>query len=587
MKVQTKRWKKTIMGIVMAVVMFVTTIITNETLVHAQTLRVGTVTADSLNFRTGPGTTYPRIVYIYYGDCGTVLGESRATDGTVWYNMNIAGVVGWASSEYINVTEVIVKTDTSFENYMNQQGFPESYKPQLRVLHQKYPNWKFQAQHTNLSWGEVISAESIVGVNLVHTNSIASWKSMHEDAYDKETGTWKGFDSDSWVAASEDIVKTYMDPRNFLDETYIFQFLMHKYNPSRLTVEEKSRLETGLHSMVQGTFLAGNCEGKSYEQVIFDAANSSGVDPCVLAAMILQEQGSPGNGKSISGIVPGYENFYNYFNIRSYPSGGYTAVQYGLLYAKGSGDFGRPWNTRTKSILGGASYYGTHYVEKGQDTIYLKKFNVQGANPYKHQYMTNIQGAASEGRILSRSYNTVSRQASLVFKIPVYMNMPSEACLAPTGSEKPSGSMQSFLNSSAYSVNQNARIITGIVSFPITAEDFRKNITLTQTGDILIEKSNGQVNTGVIGTGDAIKVRDSSEIVQATYNVIIYGDVNGDGKIQATDYRALKNQIMNDSQILTGYFRQAADIDRNGKIQAVDYMAIKNHIMEKSTIQQR
>lgn len=56
------------------------------------------------------------------------------------------------------------------------------------------------------------------------------------------------------MAASEDIVKYYMDPRNFLDETNVFQFLTHTYDSNSHTVE-------GLQTMVKGSFLAGTAAG--------------------------------------------------------------------------------------------------------------------------------------------------------------------------------------------------------------------------------------------------------------------------------------------------------------------------------------
>ena len=78
------------------------------------------------------------------------------------------------------------------------------------------------------------------------------------------------------------------------------------------------------------------------------------------------------------------------------------AVTRGLWWASQSGSYGRPWNGREKSIIGGAKWYGDNYPGRGQNTLYLKKFNVQGSNPYTHQYMTNIQAAASEGAELAK-----------------------------------------------------------------------------------------------------------------------------------------------------------------------------------------
>ena len=79
-----------------------------------------------------------------------------------------------------------------------------------------------------------------------------------------------------------------------------------------------------------------------------------------------------------------------------------SAVERGLWWASQSGSYLRPWNSIEKSIRGGSVYYGDNYVKKGQDTLYLKKFNVQGSNLYKHQYMTNVQAAAAEGLTLSK-----------------------------------------------------------------------------------------------------------------------------------------------------------------------------------------
>ncbi len=142
--------------------------------------------------------------------------------------------------------------------------------------------------------------------------------------------------------------------------------------------------------------------GRPYVDIIMDAAAQSGVSPYIIASMILVEQGKQGTGRSISGTVSGYTGYYNFFNIEAYQSGSMSAVERGLWWASHSGSYGRPWNTREKSILGGAKWYAENYLNRGQDTLYLKKFNVQGSSPYTHQYMTNVQAAASEEQSLPR-----------------------------------------------------------------------------------------------------------------------------------------------------------------------------------------
>lgn len=73
---------------------------------------------------------------------------------------------------------------------------------------------------------------------------------------------------------------------------------------------------------------------------------------------------------------------------------------------------------------------------------------------------------------------------------------------------------------------------------------------------------------------------------QYNYIVLILGDVNGDGAIQATDYVKIRNHIMGKSR-LSGASLQAADVNRDAKVQATDYVRVRNHIMGKSTIQQK
>ncbi|MEG0456279.1 MAG: SH3 domain-containing protein, partial [Bacteroides sp.] len=215
---------------------------------YADTERAATVRASSLNIRSGPGTTYSSVAKLSQGMAVTVIGEKKASDGALWYQIRFHGnQTGYALGSYIRFP-VQYTNDSGFEAYLSAQGFPESYKVGLRQLHAQYPNWVFTAQHTNLDWNTVIANESIVGRSLIHKNNVSSWKSIADGAYDWTTGSWPGFDGSAWVAASEEIVRYYMDPRNFLDDTYVFQFLLQSYNSSVHTT-------AGLETMVKGTFL--------------------------------------------------------------------------------------------------------------------------------------------------------------------------------------------------------------------------------------------------------------------------------------------------------------------------------------------
>ena len=528
------------------------TMISGLSLAYAAT-GSATVNATTLNVRSTPGTTGSVVKKLAYGAAVTVVSETAGSDGKTWYKIQFSSgsgtQEGYVRSDYIKFP-VSYSYDSTFENYLNSQGFPESYKVSLRTLHTEHPTWVFQAQKTGLNWSDVMAAEGAVGANLVSKSSISSWKSTEYGAYDWNTGTWTGFDGSSWVAASKDIVAYYMDPRNFLNDTYVFQFLHHAYDSNAQTRE-------GLTSLITGTFLEKTPEsttaatqsvqetigsgsspvvnnsgstgtsgslqqgesygpgmstgtsggtssgsssgstgsqgvslegpgstvsstisqrkvittalpeveygpgmdassitddntgasntspvptGQTYVDIIMKAAAQTGVNPYVLGAMILQEQGT-GKSGSISGRTAGYEGYYNFFNVGAFASGSMSAITRGLWYASQSGSYGRPWNSIEKSIIGGATYYSENFLKNGQDTFYLKKFNVQGSNLYKHQYMTNVEGAAGEGAKLARAYTDAMKKQALVFKIPVFNNMPETACAKPTVNGSPNNKL--------------------------------------------------------------------------------------------------------------------------------------------------
>ena len=512
MEIREKNMNKLCRNTLLIIICILAGVLFMDISVRAESTRIGTVYGlvnSTLRFRSGPGTSYGVITALNNGDQGTILGEQKATNGIVWYQMNVNGTVGWASSEFIQVSIVNDSLDGDFESYLNAQGFPESYKQKLRALHSQYPNWIFEAQHTNLNWNDVIAGESVLGKNLVHSSSIASWKSIQNGAYNWQTGQWTEFDTGGWVMASGEMIQYCMDPRNFLNSTDIFQFVKHSYNVSTMGEAQIEQKKADLTSMVSGTYLAGNCDERSYVDVIMDVAAETKVCPLILASMMIQEQGSDGHGRSISGTVPGYEGYYNYFNIGAYVSEGMTAVQRGLWYAKGSGkdetSYVRPWNTRTASIKGGAIYYGERYVYVGQDTLYLKKFNVQGSNIYGHQYMTNVQGAISEGKHVAEGYDENARKAAIVFKIPVYQNMPATPCAKPTGNTPPMGWIQDdtgwwYLNpDKTYPCNQWKLI--GGVWYHFDSRGYMETGWLNLGGTWYYLRANGAMATGWLNLG--------------------------------------------------------------------------------------
>ncbi|MCI8700088.1 MAG: hypothetical protein HFJ47_01940 [Clostridia bacterium] len=97
------------------------------------------------------------------------------------------------------------------------------------------------------------------------------------------------------------------------------------------------------------------------------------------------------------------------------------------------------WDSLEKSIEGGMTTIVDGYINRGQNTIYFKKFDVEETNGlYWHQYQQNILAAQNEGvKIRQALQESGKMEASYTFIIPLYENMPSEICRKPNTTSNP------------------------------------------------------------------------------------------------------------------------------------------------------
>ena len=128
-----------------------------------------------------------------------------------------AGLLSYAVEDNLEVSTASEDFEASIAD------FPESYKPYLRELHEKYPDWVFEAFETDLEWDTVIDNEW--GIYNLISDSAASenLKSKESGHYNQDTGKYIQKDA-GFVVANRLAVEYYMDPRNFLNEEGIFQF---------------------------------------------------------------------------------------------------------------------------------------------------------------------------------------------------------------------------------------------------------------------------------------------------------------------------------------------------------------------------
>lgn len=351
------------------------------------------------------------------------------------------------------------------EDNLRAQGFSESYIEDLAALQKAHPNWKFVAFKTGIDFDDAVKGE-LAGTPTTETN-----------------------------------LRAYLDPRNWLNEKYIFQFESIKKSDAVQSV-------SSVNAILKNTWMAnskityldtlGNSkivdEVASYANAMIKASNDTNLSANYIAAKIRQENGRTENtATAVRGDVAPFRGIYNYFNI-----GAYVTASDGLAWAAGflkankdtvlydgtnataspivtvsngqrmtyvkedgeyyrvtlynelgngkyedketgyilksdvnttyMGNYGRPWTDPNKAI-----YYGAKYIANGyltyQYTMYLQKFNVnaQSGNLYRHEYMTNVSGAASEGYHLYSGYSNAGLLNSAhTFYIPVFNNMPND-----------------------------------------------------------------------------------------------------------------------------------------------------------------
>ena len=333
-----------------------------------------------------------------------------------------------------NVSYSVNQSISTDINNINDAKYP-GIKERIKLLQSKYPNWNFKILYTGLDWNEVISNEYVghggSPKNLVYRSS------SYQGAWICSICGDKPYDNGNWRCVSEQGIKYMMDPRNSLNAADIFQFEELTNSGSDINV---------VRSMINGTFLAG------HEQGIVDAANKNNVNAYYIVARIIQEQGKSGTvltaGNGYNGQYVGY---YNVFNRGASGNTTQEILLNGLATAKKYG-----WTSLEKSIDGGISFIANNYIHKGQNNLYLQKFDVEATNGlYSNQYMQNVTAAQSEGTTLRNTYiNINSMSSSHTFIIPVYENMPNDACSRPDTN----GASSSDIDIVKVNVDQTLRI---------------------------------------------------------------------------------------------------------------------------------
>lgn len=554
----------------------------------------GYVTADDVNVRSGAGTSEKVLTQLNTGHEVKIIGESTASNGALWYRIsftqNGTAMEGYMHSSYVRIgtppavtkpTNVV--DDPSYEVYLEQQGFPENYRKYLRSLHKLNPQWVFVALPTGLEWSDSVAAESRMGVNLVPSGSIMSYKSLEAGAIDWTTKTWKGFDGAGWVAASKSVIKYYLDPRSFLHgENTMLQFESLQYEPATQT-------KAGVESIIKGTHMEYgrtviNGAAVDFAQIFIDAGKTYNISPYHLAARAKQETGVNGSNSSYITKEDAYKEFtgyYNFFNIGASPSAEHNAMYNGLTRAKNEG-----WDSPEKSIIGGAKFLASNYIAKGQNTMYLQKFDVvdYGNGYYAHQYMTNLLAASSEAKLMEKTYSNFQK-ASITYIVPVYKNMPEQETICPTDNGSPYSVLSDLhINGLGFDQEFDSYITEYSVPIKVSADfiaveasAYAPNAAIAGTGIYALQEGENKITVSCTGSDGSVRTYNITVVRRPVSEERKKGDVNNDGTIDSLDALEVLRASAQLTQISEQEMRYA-DINGNGMADAEDAERILKYV---------
>lgn len=310
----------------------------------------------------------------------------------------------------LNKQKLIVYNGTN----LDENRYPK-YKELIDNLASEHPNWTFTLLYTKLDWNSVIRHEGHSDTRTLPLN-LVPYSSNYSGEWQCEKDKDKTYDTGDWVCASTKAIEYRMDPRNILNEERIFQFKELNYNEEAQTIE-------GIMSRTDGSFL----EGESVAKALLEAGKNSNIDAYFIVSRLIQEQGKDGTrlsrGYEYNGTV-----VYNPFNIAASGNSTSTILENAAEYAYSQG-----WDTLEKAILGGIDFLNTKYINKGQNTLYLQKFDIIKKDKlYTNQYMQNLIAPGSEAVMLQNQYEeSDTLDSEFNFIIPLYENMPEEICEEP------------------------------------------------------------------------------------------------------------------------------------------------------------
>ncbi|MBP3041426.1 SH3 domain-containing protein [Bacillaceae bacterium Marseille-Q3522] len=359
-------------------------------------------TDSSLNMRAAASTDASIITKLTRGTIVSVLSEENG-----WAKISANGFTGYVNLQYLspknpdnpdNTGDVIDKTyqyfDITLEEMMQIQmaASPQTDKKYRAYIREDalIPD-TITDPDSGIVTGNGWNVRGGAGTNYWVIGKINNGENVQiiskvkgEDGFDWYEITY----SRTWVNASPEDVKYYLDPHKFENNSLAsFQFLKLSQTTNLVNNEVNDRILSG-KGILQGKAESFITAGKMY-----------GVNEMYLITHALLETGN-GTSRLANGVQVNGKTVYNMYGIGAYDK---DPVGLGAQYAYNAG-----WFTPEAAIVGGAQFIANGYINSGQDTLYKMRWNPAAAireGHAAHQYATDIGWATKQ---VNQIYNLYS-----------------------------------------------------------------------------------------------------------------------------------------------------------------------------------
>ena len=195
----------------------------------------------------------------------------------------------------------------------------------------------------------------------------------------------------------------------------------------------------------------------------------------------------------------------------------------------------------------------------------------------------NAEVADSKAKVTGNGdINISANTTNAIIKVTAEDGSTKEYKITIIKTESGKDSPKEIVNSIGLTVSDN-----NVSGFSV-GRDIKDYINMVKTNFTtsevtVMDSTNKEITSGVVATGQKIKIKNNDQ--EVIYTIVVYGDTNGDGKISTIDYSKVKAHIQGTKKLEEPYL-SAADTSKDKKISTIDYSKIKAHIQNTKKLEQ-